>query len=242
MTYYYSKNSKRKIYHTAECCYAKRISEGNMKQSSDQDKLFRKGYTFCDHCSPAGKYLKANKAYLKKKPKKAKPYTIQLVDGEIEITSSISKYLLVFFEGKRMRLYHKNSFEVCDVETDVAGYHLQKEGNFCLAKTMKYIIEHDKYRKSHPVQYSPQLSERIRVESLLNSIPSEHFKVSDEKSERMKRIDSYHEHGNRQKPKKSGGGKGQRRRINQKKKQAKTRNAANANRVNALLALIGQNA
>ena len=238
LMYYYSKNSARKIYHTKECGYVNLISEENLKKTTSKDKLFNKGYTFCEHCSPAGKYLRANRGYLKNRPKKARAYTIRFIDGDIEIFSQTCSYLLVFLEGKKMRLYHENSFEVNGVESEIPGYHLQSEGDYCLSKIMKYIIEHDKYRKTHPVQYNPRLSERILTETFLKTVPREYLKVSDEKSERMKRIDSYHEHGNRQKPRKSGGGRGQRRHIGQKRKEKQKRNSDNAARVNMLLGML----
>lgn len=233
--FYFSKNSKKKIYHTKDCGYVKLISEKNLETCADQEELFNKGYVFCNHCSPAGKYYHKYQHFIDNLPENASEYTITLFDGEIEIVSPNSKYLLTFPERKKMRLYHKNTFEVGGVETEVAGYHLQKSGDYSLSTIMSYIVTHDEYRKNHPVQYSPQLSEKIRIDSLMNSIPRKHFKASHEKSEHMQKIESYHRHLNKQNPQKSGGGTGQKTYRRKKKQEKRSKNSKNASRVNYLL-------
>ena len=229
--YYYSKNSKAKVYHTSDCGYVNRISEDNLKRSESQEKLFRKGYTFCDHCSPAGKYFRKNKGFFKHRPKRTKRYDVRLYDGDIIITSDKSEYLIVFFEGQPMKLYHLNKFEISDTESDIPGYHLQRTGNYSLSNTLKYIVQHDDYREKHPIRYSPQLCEKVRTDMLFKTIPSKYFKPSKTKSERQQRVESFHEHCNKVNPKRTG--KKVRR---EKREKSQAMNKDNAKRVESLLA------
>ena len=235
--YCFSKTSKRKLYHTEGCKYINNIAESNLGACNNQQVLFNNGYTFCEYCSPAGKYLRANSNYInelsKKTQKKVQRYNIRYNNGRIEITSAESKYLLVFKKGRKMCLYHANAFD-CATYTEIPGYHLQMERDWKLSKLMKYIIQHDGYRKCFPIYYDTKEAENKKTVDLLNALPSECFKVSDEKSERMKHIESYNSQRNITKPLKSGvKGKKHYRRV--KKQKAKELNDNNVDRVEMLL-------
>ena len=235
--YYFSKSSSRKLYHTDGCKYINSISESNLGTCNNQQVLFNNGYTFCEHCSPAGKYLRNNRNYTNELPRKAKKrlqnYNIRYNNGKIEITSAESKYLLVFTKGRKMCLYHANTFN-CGGYTEIPGYHLQMARDWNLSKIMKYIIQHDGYRRSFPIHYDTREAENKKTSDLLNALPSECFKVSDEKSERMKHIESYNSQRNISKPLKSGvKGKKHYRRV--KKQKAKELNDNNVDRVEMLL-------
>lgn len=75
-----------------------------------------------------------------------------LRDGEIDVTTPIGGWRLVWKGKDKIWLYHKNTHRSHLTESeDIPGYHSQAIHKKTIMEYLEYIVQHDLYRKNSPL-------------------------------------------------------------------------------------------
>ncbi len=75
-----------------------------------------------------------------------------LRDGEIDVTTSIGGWRIVWKGKDKIWLYHKNTHRSHLTESeDIPGYHSQAIHKKTIMEYLEYIVQHDLYRKNSPL-------------------------------------------------------------------------------------------
>ena len=149
--YYYSKKSREKIIHTAECFHINRIGADDIGWFETLPDAYVQGYRLCKHCSPLLKcYRKEHKQILDFCRKNG--LAVRIGDKRVFVESNMSKWQIILDKSNEIALYHKNSFKTSrDSLSEVCGYHFQGDiRKNSIAEYLEYIIEHDHYRRLNP--------------------------------------------------------------------------------------------
>jgi len=149
---YYSKNSRNKILHLDTCFSKGQIHDENIGKFESLQEAYEEGYRLCHHCSPlACQYRKLKDEACRYSMKKG--IRFYLNDNAVVVKTSLSKWKIVVAEtGKRLALYHKNTYKSAhDDESLVEGYRLQNIRKGTIQAYLEYIAKHDDYRISNPV-------------------------------------------------------------------------------------------
>lgn len=149
--FYYSKKSRNNIVHCEGCGHINKIKPENLESFDSNKEIRGGGYRMCSCCSPVMKKLRAEKRELQKYcGEKGLMYFV--CDGNLHITSVLSKWVIVV-SAKRSgsELHHENLYNE-QYEDSVPGYHNQRFSSGTLMGYMKYIAHHDAYRQKNPLR------------------------------------------------------------------------------------------
>ena len=198
--YYYSRKSRERILHTETCFHISHslidgIGAFDFSRDTNEEK-----WRFCRHCSPLRqKYREEYGEILKSSAKLG--LSVHLGPRCLRITSPRSQWLLMPDGRARLVLYHKNEFKKAeDCLSAVPGYHLQGDADVGgIVDYLEYIIRHDRFRMSHPLQAPQKKREKAPPKKGTKRYKSEQKKQK--KAERkqairnvMDLIDSLHAH------------------------------------------------
>ena len=150
---YASKRSEGRIVHRDCCRYIKMIPEKNRVQFWKMKKAMEMGYCLCRYCAPIWQYLKREGRELDSFCKKnGLFYSFNRGDGSLDVISRTGKWkVIVCGRENFIWLYHKNLYEKKGRESIVPGYHSQSVRRSTLMGYLKYVAEHDAYRKAEPL-------------------------------------------------------------------------------------------
>ena len=159
--FYYSKKSRKKVIHLDTCSIKGRIHDNNLEYFESLQEAYKKGYRLCRHCSPLVRQYRQVKndscTYSLKKG-----IRFYYTDNAVVVKTSFSKWKIVVAEtGKRLALYHKNTYKSAhDAESLVEGYHLQNIRKGSIQGYFEYIANHDDYRLANPVYVPPKTKKK----------------------------------------------------------------------------------
>ena len=150
--YFYSKKSRRNIVHTGKCFHILRTGIDDIGSFETLNDAYASGYRLCKHCNPMKKqYRKECEDVLKMSANQG--LSVYSGNRYITITSVDSKWRITLDGDSNLILYHKNKFETPGNESQVLGYHLQRDvTENSIVSYLDYIIKHDYFRMVHPVK------------------------------------------------------------------------------------------
>lgn len=109
------------------------------------------GLTACDRCSPLGIRYGQTRTQIESFCSQRGMQCV-LRDGEIDVTTSIGGWRLVWKGKDKIWLYHKNTHRSHLTESeDIPGYHSQAIHKKTIMEYLEYIVQHDLYRKNSPL-------------------------------------------------------------------------------------------
>lgn len=155
---YYSKNSN--VAHFDGCHHMKKIREGNLLVIDTYAEAKEKNFRICKCCDPIAKSYKKEEAMLT---------TFCAQNGLIcfpkkhmlNLHTVHSKWKIVPSDNGGLAVYHKNiRHKENDMQSPIAGYHLQWVNEDSIIGICKYIIGHDGYRWRNPVQGNKKTKEK----------------------------------------------------------------------------------
>ncbi len=149
--YIYCKNGKNRIVHTSNCFHILRCKKGDIAYFGTLDAAYNNGYRLCKHCDFLSAQYQREKAEIKKYCKE-NPIVVQKKSLFILVSAPLSMWRMVLSsDNKHISLYHKNFFDKNETDLSIIrGYHLQNISKCSIIGYLKYILEHDKYRRQHP--------------------------------------------------------------------------------------------
>ena len=152
MLYYFSRNSGRRIVHTAECSYIKNVDVEYIGAFETLDEAYKSRYRLCCCCNSLRKQYKRELASLIDFGR-GNAIRFRIDDQCVWIYTPYSKWRIVSVENTgKFILYHKNTYETPrDMDSLIPGYHIQKTKKSNILGYFKYIVEHEYYRMTHPV-------------------------------------------------------------------------------------------
>jgi len=159
--FYYSKNSRKKIIHVDTCFMKNQIHDANIGCFDSLQEAYKKGYRLCRHCSPLVRQYRQVKDDVCRYSLE-KGIRFHYTNNAIVVKTSFSKWKIVVAEtGKRLDLYHKNTYKSShDDESLVEGYHLQNIRKGSIQGYFEYIANHDDYRLANPVYVPPKTKKK----------------------------------------------------------------------------------
>ena len=138
-------NSRSKIVHYKKCVYKKRIAEHNIIELDSIDAAKAMGYRVCKCCTPVSKVAKRESVAIKEYCSNHDiNYFIE--DNQVQIKGPSSEWIFTINCENKATLYHRNT---CG---DTSAYHKQNFKEKSLLSALKYIVEHDAYRKANPIK------------------------------------------------------------------------------------------
>lgn len=148
--YVYSKKSNNKIIHKKQCPYYLHMNHKEIGFFHTLEEAKTAGYHQCKHCSSISKQYR--KEYHEIKEYAAENgMAFYLNDGAITIHTTFSKWKIITNGNKHsLFLYHKNTKNIIKQDSRIEGYHSQSVRKNSIVDYMKYITEHDHYRKYNP--------------------------------------------------------------------------------------------
>lgn len=156
---YASKYSKDKIVHYGYCRYAKQILKTNRICFQSMEEAKAAGYEFCKCCVTIKGFVRSEYKLIKEYKKKYEMICKIKEDG-LEIISRKDKWMVIEKGSPaEFELYHKNKKKSRE-KTEIPDYHRQKVDTVSIAGHLEYIVEHDIYRKRHPLYVPPRKGTR----------------------------------------------------------------------------------
>lgn len=158
--YYYCKNSRKKIIHSAECFHIQHTEIDTIGWFETLPEAYEHGYRLCKHCSPLVKHYKREDNEIIDFCRK-NGLSVHLGNRCISICSTRSKWKIALDKKNRIVLYHKNDFETAkDHLSEISGYHLQGDARRnSIVAYLQYIVDHDYFRMLNPVYIPKQKKE-----------------------------------------------------------------------------------
>lgn len=147
----YNKNNKK--VHFNNCRYIKMILSEN-SDIVDIISAYSGGYAFCKCCDPMKRFYDKNKGKVDKFMA-SNNYEYKIDNGKMFVTNSKESWIIIAGDTSLI-LFHKNRKELFanfNVEyasnspISIPGYHYQNGNNRSLMKCLKYIRNHEIYRK-----------------------------------------------------------------------------------------------
>lgn len=138
----YSSARGRRVYHTEQCSYVKRIAPARRCLFQTRQDAEEAGYYSCSCCSRLGKLLKKEAKQVQAFCDKER-YTCRFEKGRIVITTLLEQWLIVH-DGSRdkMVVYHQNHSRKIKKNSPIEGYHVQKCRFVSIYDTLLYIYDH----------------------------------------------------------------------------------------------------
>lgn len=152
---FYRVDDPQRLYHdrACPCCKARYEEEERRKwepllRKEDAQALM---LTACDRCSPLGiRYAQAKKEIDRFCCQRG--MQLALCGDEINVTTEIGAWKLIWLGKGKIWLYHKNSRKSRPTEhEEIPGYHSQAIHKKTILEYLEYIIQHDLYRKNAPL-------------------------------------------------------------------------------------------
>ena len=138
-------NSRSKIVHYKSCHYKNRISAYNTVEINDLEQAKAMGYRTCKCCTPIAKAVKKDGKYIREFcDKQGIEYSVE--DNKAYIKTHSSEWVYNITCENKVTLYHRNT---CG---DTNAYHKQNCRVRTFASALEYIVQHDAYRKEHPIK------------------------------------------------------------------------------------------
>ena len=147
------------VFHIESCAYVKRLRAEKECFSTEKEARSR-GLRFCNCCSPLyQRHMKGKLPLLRKAVGKAK-LSLILFDNAIHISSRSGKWLLLPEGANRVALYHKNVYRGKSRIKEgknpgnsqfIPDFHRQKTKGHSLCDHLRYILNHDTFRDTHPL-------------------------------------------------------------------------------------------
>lgn len=137
----YSKGKGRRIYHTEQCPYSRRIRKENIGMFQTAEEAAKKGYYGCAYCSKAGKAFRMVRAKVEKFCQET-GYTCGFRKGRIFVKTPVDRWLIFCFGEKgKFQIYHENHGKHDEV-SKIKGYHRQKWHFISIYDTLLSIYDH----------------------------------------------------------------------------------------------------
>lgn len=150
--YYYSKNSKEKVFHRGNCRYAASRKEKGWSSFENIHEAHRAGYRECRCCCPMGyQYYKEQETIEDLRQKE--DIFFQPEKDIMWVDTRQSKWCLVISgRGNSLAMYHKNTAAGVKQQPDspIEGYHSQRVSFSSIEACADYILNHDRYNLIHP--------------------------------------------------------------------------------------------
>lgn len=152
---FYREGDPQKLYHDRACPCCKPFREGpgylQWKPLFGRADAAALGLTACDRCSPLGiRYGQARTQIESFCSQRGMQCVLR--DGEIDVTTPIGGWRLVWKGKDKIWLYHKNTHRSHLTESeDIPGYHSQAIHKKTIMEYLEYIVQHDLYRKNSPL-------------------------------------------------------------------------------------------
>lgn len=149
---YVCSKSEKKIFHSADCRYVEGIKKENRIYFKTLKDATNAGYRQCKCCSHIQEYLdressriggfcKQNGIY----------YYTDPSDGALNVISKTGNWkIIVNGRYHNIWLYHKSNLGSHDDEF-ISGYHSQDAYSTSLKGYMKYIVNHDSFKRDKPL-------------------------------------------------------------------------------------------
>lgn len=158
--YYYSKNSRSKVIHSADCFHIQSVEVDHIGSFETLEEAYASGYRLCRNCSPLAKQYHAESDAL---VSYCQQYAVSffLHDRFIGVTAPNSRWRIVpNANASGFLLYHRNTFKTAhDAESAIPGYHLQRIRKKNIYGYLEYIVDHEYYRMMNPVYVRPPKKE-----------------------------------------------------------------------------------
>lgn len=152
---FYREGDPQKLYHDRACLCCKPFREGpdylQWKPLFGRADAAALGLTACDRCSPLGIRYGQTRTQIESFCSQRGMQCV-LRDGEIDVTTSIGGWRIVWKGKDKIWLYHKNTHRSHLTESeDIPGYHSQAIHKKTIMEYLEYIVQHDLYRKNSPL-------------------------------------------------------------------------------------------
>lgn len=152
--YVASRGSPEWIFHDPSCGYVKLIHDKNKVYFHTRQEALNYGYNFCLCCSPLMKQFRKEERTLGHVcDENDLEMKVNYNNETLDVTSKISKWKITYDEAQsELVLYHKNTYQGRVKPCPFTGYHPQHVRRKDFYSIFQYIIQHDAFRKKHPVQ------------------------------------------------------------------------------------------
>lgn len=161
--FYYLKKSSRKIIHYSGCRYFAKHTADGFGVFETLEAAHTAGYRLCKCCTPiAQRYHKEKKEIMTLCATEG--LSCYQSDGRIHVQTPRSQWQIITAGKKNtLFLYHKNTDpkRIDAIESILPGYHSQAVRKTSICDYLKFIVEHDTYRRFHP-EFKPHLSKADR--------------------------------------------------------------------------------
>ena len=153
--YICSRYSRRKVVHREGCRYVARIAEKSKLSCAEKDTAVAMGYRVCKCCSRVGRQFRREQ---KKIASFCQTNGMECFLGEegIVVETPMSRWKIVSDgEPGHFTLFHKNFYshrkETSGKNANAPeGYHFQSDRFTTIKGILRYILQHDEYRKENP--------------------------------------------------------------------------------------------
>lgn len=135
------------------CHHIRNTPQENLIPIDTVDDVIHNRFRFCRNCNRLvqqfNKEEDALYAYCQ-----ANGVIIRLHDSFLTISTPASKWKIIAFQKKgELTLFHHNTYKTDrDHLSPLRNYHLQRVSCDSITGYLAYIIDHDIYRRSHPVK------------------------------------------------------------------------------------------
>lgn len=148
---FYSKKDNKKIVHFSNCHYVRKIKKDNLEKFNTIEEARNAGYRVCNCCAPIAGHVRKEKKAIEDFCRK-EGLSFHMHDGVLIICSPRSKWKIITNGSKKkLFLYHKNENKYIKSKSMITGYHSQAIRKDCIVEYLKYIIQHDEWRRYHPI-------------------------------------------------------------------------------------------
>lgn len=175
---YLTGSGRHNIVHFSGCHYLNRKPNSARLLEYVPSDLYTSSFSFCQHCSPVAVIYRKERARITKYAEEHNQ-KLTMEYGMLHIANGYSEWMVVPSDRRGcLCLYHKSTVIHVDDESPIAGYHLQMDYRYSIAKIQKYIVSHDLYRKSANAK---KQAERKRLQALTAEAAAACYKKSGKK-------------------------------------------------------------
>ena len=153
---------KSRLYHKAECRYARKILPQNYLEITKAEAQ-RQGYDSCRYCN-CMKHHYLNEIQVISQYESEKKLQFRFVENILYVKTVLGLWKLVYlFKEEKIAIYHRNASQLAvDMESlENEKFHRQKDITYVTAieEALQYICKHDTYkgaveRGEKNIQYS----------------------------------------------------------------------------------------
>lgn len=158
-----SKNSK--VIHTEHCGHLKNTKPENIISYNTVEEALADGCSFCKHCSQVIKKYRKEKKWIDKFCKENRMFAY-LDSAGLKVVTPYGKWYIVSFRRKKLALYHKNTNRK-NTPSPIKGYHYQSVSYSSYSELLRYIKQHDDYKKNNPAELKMPRTLRHRTAPLV---------------------------------------------------------------------------